>query len=44
MAKLIGAQGMVLQATLDAQGETTSYIADTKIAEATQIAIKDVRD
>ena len=44
MAKLIGAQRMVLQATLDAQGETTSYIADTKIAEATQIAIKDVRD
>src|SRR5271157_2066464 len=44
MAKLIGAQKMVLQAILDAQGETTSYIADTKIAEATQIAIKDVRD
>ena len=44
MAKLIGAQRMVLQAILDAQGETTSYIADTKIAEATQIAIKDVRD
>ena len=44
MAKLIGAQRMVLQATLDAQGETTNYIADTKIAEATRIAIKDVRD
>jgi len=44
MAKLIGAQRMVLQATLDAQGETTSYIADTKIAEATRIAIKDVQD
>ena len=44
MAKLIGAQRMVLQAILDAQGETTNYIGDTKIAEATQIAIKDVRD
>src|SRR5271157_979190 len=44
MAKLISAQKMVLQAVLNAQGETTSYVFDTKIAEATQIAIKDVRD
>ena len=41
---LMGAQRMVLQAILNAQGETTSYVFDTKIAEATQIAIKDVRD
>ena len=40
----MGAQRMVLQAILNAQGETTSYVFDTKIAEATQIAIKDVRD
>ncbi len=44
MAKLIGGQRMVLQAVFDAQGDTTSYIPDTKIAETTRIAIKDVRD
>ena len=35
MAKLIGAQRMVLQAVLNAQGETTSYVFDVFFAMTT---------
>ena len=44
MAKLYGAQKMVLQAILNAQGETSTYIDDSKLAQATQIAMSDMRN
>src|SRR5262249_13065821 len=44
MAKLIGAQRMVLQAILDLPKDDAGYITDSQIAQATQIAITDVRD
>ena len=44
MAKLYGAQKMVLQAIQNAQGETSTYIEDSKLAEATQIAMSDMRN
>ena len=43
MAKLIGAQPMVLQAILDSQGDSLGYIEDGRIAKTTGIALKDVR-
>ena len=43
MAKLIGAQPMVLQAILDAQRETQNYIEDSQIAQSTRIALNNVR-
>jgi uncharacterized caspase-like protein len=44
MARLFGAQRMVLQAIQDAQGETRAFIADRRIAESTKISLQDVRD
>ena len=44
MAKLIGAQRMVLQAILDLPKDSYGYVPDYQIAESTQIAIADVRD
>src|SRR4051794_6677456 len=44
MARLFGAQRLVLQAIQDAQGETSGCIGDTRIAQSTQIALRDVRD
>ena len=44
MAKLIGAQPMVLQAILDASGNVPSFVEDSQIARTTRIALKDVRD
>ena len=44
MAKLYGAQKMVLQAILNAQGETSNYIDDSKLAQATRIAVSDMRN
>src|SRR5512135_3111175 len=44
MAKLYGAQKMVLQAIQNAQGETSNYIDDTKLTQATQIAMSDMRN
>ena len=44
MAKLIGAQRMVLQAILDASGDVPSFVEDSQIARTTRIALKDVRD
>ena len=44
MAKLYGAQKMVLQAIQNAQGETSNYIDDSKLAQATQIAMSDMRN
>jgi hypothetical protein len=44
MARLIGAQRMVLQAILDLPKDTAGYVKDTQIAQNTQIAISDVRD
>ena len=43
MARLIGAQRMVLQAILDAQGEAQNYVEDFRIAQSTRIALNDVR-
>ena len=42
--RLFGAQRLVLQAILDAQGETSAFIEDARIAQATQIALRDMRD
>ena len=44
MAKLMGAQPMVLQAILDASADILSFVEDSQIARTTRIALKDVRD
>ena len=44
MPKLFGAQRMVLQAILDAQGETSALIEDSRVAQVTQISLRDMRD
>jgi hypothetical protein len=44
MARLFGAQRMVLQAIQDAQGETSAFIEDSRVAQTTQIALRDMRD
>lgn len=44
MAKLYGAQKMVLQAIQNAQGETPNYIDDSKLSQATRIAMSDMRN
>ena len=44
MAKLYGAQKLVLQAIQNAQGETSNYIDDWKLCQATQIAMSDMRN
>ena len=44
MARLFGAQRMVLQTILDAQGETLAFIEDTRVAQVTQISLRDMRD
>ncbi|MGZ3488891.1 MAG: caspase family protein [Isosphaeraceae bacterium] len=44
MAKLYGAQKMVLQAIQNAQGETSNYIDDSKLSQATRIAMSDMRN
>ena len=44
MPRLIGAQRLVLQAIQDAQGETSAFVEDARISQATQIALRDLRD
>src|SRR4051812_12616925 len=44
MPRLFGAQRMVLQALQDAQGETSAFVEDARIAQVTQIALRDIRD
>ena len=44
MARLYGGQRFVLLAILDAQGDTQGFVEDTRIAQVTRIALKDVRD
>ena len=44
MARLIGAQRMVLQAILDLPKDSAGYVRDAHIAQKTQIVIADVRD
>src|SRR3954467_12258031 len=44
MPSLFGAQRLVLQAIQDAQGETPNFIEDSRIAQTTQIALRDMRD
>src|SRR5271157_5138516 len=44
VARLYGAQRMVLQAILDAQGETQAFIEDSRIAQSTKISLRDMRD
>ena len=44
MARLYGAQRMVLQAILDSQGDTSEFCEDARIADVTHIAIRDMRD
>ena len=44
MSKLYGAQKMVLQAIQNAQGETSNYIDDSKLSQATRIAMSDMRN
>jgi hypothetical protein len=44
MAKLIGAQRMVLQAILDLPKDVADNVTDNQIAQATQISLGDVRN
>jgi len=44
MARLIGAQKLVLQAILDIQGDSPSFVEDSQVAQSTRIALRDVRD
>jgi hypothetical protein len=44
MARLIGAQKLILQAILDLPKELAGFVSDAQIAQKTQIAIGDVRD
>ena len=44
MAKLFGAQRMVLQALLEAQGDSQAFIEDSRIAQSTRISPRDMRD
>lgn len=44
MARLIGAQRMVLQAIVDLPKDAAGYVKDSQLAENTKIAISDVRD
>jgi len=44
MARLFGAQRLVLQEIQDAQGESQSFLEDTRICQATKIALRDMRD
>ncbi len=44
MPRLYGAQRMVLQTILDAQGETSAFIEDTRVAQVTQISLRDMRN
>src|SRR4051812_15591111 len=44
MARLFGAQRLVLQAISDTQGDTGAFIEDSRIAQATRISLRDMRD
>ena len=44
MPKLFGAQRLVLQAIQEAQGDSPTFIEDTRVSQATQIALRDMRD
>jgi hypothetical protein len=44
MARLRGAERLVLQAIQDAQGDTNAFVEDTRIAQATRISLRDMRD
>jgi hypothetical protein len=44
MAKLFGAQRMVLHALLEAQGGSQAFIEDSRIAQTTRISLRDMRD
>jgi hypothetical protein len=44
MPKLYGAQRLVLQTILDAQGESQTFVEDARVAQATKIALRDTRD
>lgn len=44
MAKLIGAQQMVLKAISDLPKDSAGYVTDLEVARNTQIALNDVRD
>ncbi len=44
MARLIGAQRMVLQAIIDLPADPADFVTDSQVAQKTQIATGDVRD
>jgi hypothetical protein len=44
MARLFGAQRLVLQAIQDAQGDTSAFIEDARVSQTTHITIRDLRD
>ena len=44
MARVFGAQRMVPQAILGAQGDTQAFIDDGRIAQTTRISLRDMRD
>jgi hypothetical protein len=44
MMKLEGAERLVLQAVLTAQGDSANYVADGRIAQETDLALDDVRN
>src|SRR4051812_45860652 len=44
MARLYGAQRLVLRAIQDSPKDTAGFVTDAQVARATGIALKDVRD
>jgi hypothetical protein len=44
MARLFGAQRMVLQAIFEAQGDSQAFIEDGRVAQTTRISLRDMRD
>jgi DNA-binding IscR family transcriptional regulator len=44
MMRLEGAERLILQAILGLQGDSRNYVADSRIAEETDLALDDVRN
>jgi uncharacterized caspase-like protein len=44
MAKFVMGQKMILQAVLDAQGESETFVEDSRVAQATRVPLNHVRD
>src|SRR5215475_12499571 len=44
MPRLYGAQRLVLQKMLDAQGDSQAFVEDSRIAQSTKLSVIDTRD